>query len=99
MKILQYVAIGMAPGVLGAIANVFIPSSVGYVMMAVVYALGVACCFRSGFGIADQIVRSPGRNLIIGFLFSAVFMVSTVCLLAAGAAYRARSDAEYEKRQ
>ena len=99
MKVVKHLAIGMAPGVVGAIAHVFIPSYVGFALMAAVYVLGVACCFRAGFGIADQIVRSPGRNLIVGFLFSAVFLVSTVCLLSAGVAYRARSDAKYQERQ
>ena len=46
--------------------------------MIVVYVFGIACSFRGGFGVADQFVRSPLRNLLLGLLLTVLFFALNV---------------------
>ena len=89
MKMLKPAILGIAPGAIGALGTVFYPA--GDVLMAVVYVFGVACCFRGGFGVADQWVRSPGKNLVAGFSLTVLFFAINVCVLLAVAQSRSRS--------
>ena len=89
MKMLRPALLGIAPGAVAVLGSVFYP--VGNILMAVVYVFGVACCFRAGFGIADQCVRSPGKNLAVGFLLTALFFAINMCVLVAVAAHRSKS--------
>ena len=86
--------LGIAPGAVGALGHVFFPSLLGDVLLAVFYVLGVACCFRGGFGIADQCMRSPGKNLILGFLFTALFFALNLSAVLGVAASRSKSYLE-----
>ena len=95
MKLLRPVLLGIAPGAVGALGRLFMPSLLGDVQLGLVYVFGVACCFRGGFGIADQCVRSPGKNLLLGFLLTAVFFAINLGGLFATAAYRSKSYIEH----
>ena len=79
---LKQIAIGFAPSILGALAvalNALFPSrSPGRLLLIVVYIFGIACSFRGGFGVADQFVRSPLRNLLLGLLFTVLFLALNV---------------------
>jgi hypothetical protein len=96
MKIARPALLGIAPGVVATLGCMFFPTPAGNVLMSAVYVLGVACCFWAGFGIADQCVRSPGRNLAAGFSITALFFAINLGVLLAIAAQRSK---EYSNEQ
>lgn len=92
MKIVRSALLGIAPGVVGVIGSAFFPSLVGDVLMSVVYVLGVACCFWAGFGISDKCVRSPGKNLVLGFSLTALFFAINLTPLVAVTLLRSKKE-------
>lgn len=75
MKIVRPALLGIAPGVAAVIGGSFYPSLLCSVLMSLFYVFGVACSFWGGFGIADQCVRTPGKNLLLGFSFTVLLFV------------------------
>ena len=82
MKWLSSWALGLAPVAMVAVAIAIRPFS--FVPLGLAYLIFIACSFRGGFGIADQITSSPGKNLLLGFTFSGLFLaLNIVAFLAA----------------
>ena len=76
MNVMASLAIGVAPAVLGVVAISLHPS--GDALVLPIYLLAVGCSFRGGFGVADWLNKSPGKNLLLGFGLSAVFLVLNI---------------------
>lgn len=74
MKIVRAALLGIAPSLIGIVGGILFPTVIGDVLMSVAYVLGIGCCFWGGFGIADQCVRSPGKNLALGFSLTTLFL-------------------------
>jgi hypothetical protein len=98
MKVVRAALIGIAPSLIGIVGSIFFPTVVGNTLMSVVYVLSVACCFWGGFGIADQCVRSPGKNLALGFSLATLFLVINFGAPLAMASKRSKEHSE-ERRE
>jgi hypothetical protein len=89
MKIVRAALIGIAPGVIGMTGFELFPALVD-VLIATTTVLGIPCSFWGGFGIADQCTRSPGKNLAVGFSFTAFFIAINFGPLLAPASHRSK---------
>ena len=87
MKAARQAVLGIAPSGVGTLAIAFLPTIPRLILLMPVYVFGVACCFRAGFGLADLLTRSPGKNLILGFVFSASFIAINLYVLVAASDY------------